>query len=288
MRSIRSFALLMSMFMCCAPLAAAPDAALVAPQDLILAIRAKDDEATKAAAARLQAAAEAGDSFAMYDIGSLHRQSGRKGAAVFAYDPGKALKWLTRAFDGGRLTAAYKIALTYAAIGDDMEAMGWAQVYSHFMRPIEQRQDRQSPLRLVLLNDLYARIGSDREDAIEARLMTLLDKHGPPFEAARERAPRRHPDWIADEDECEVTVPPGGAQAAVRIPGNGLVEYLVAIDARGRPTKSAALDATPQPMLERDLRPLVQRIDCRAQGRTRYLFQNFQLESGARLRLDGD
>lgn len=288
MSPIRPFALFLSMFVCCASLAAAPGAAMVAPLDLILAIRAQNDEATKAAAARLQAAAEAGDSFAMYDVGSLHRQSGRKGAAVFAYDPGKALKWLTRAFDGGRLTAAYKIALTYAAIGDDMEAMGWAQVYSHFMRPIEQRQDRQSPLRLALLNDLYARVGRDREDAIEARLMTLLDKHGPRFEAARDRAPRRHPDWIADADECAVTLPPEGARAEVRIPGNGLVEYLVAIDARGRPTELAALDATPQPMLERDLRPLVRRIDCKAQGRTRYLFQNFQLESGPGLRLDGD
>ena len=188
MPPIRPIALCLSMFVCCASLAATPGTAMVAPQDLILAIRAQNDEATKAAAARLQAAAEAGDSFAMYDVGSLHRQSGRKGAAVFAYDPGKALKWLTRAFDSGRLTAAYKIALTYAAIGDDMEAMGWAQVYSHFMRPIEQRQDRQSQLRLALLNDLYARVGHDREDAIEERLMTLLDKHGPSFEAARDRA----------------------------------------------------------------------------------------------------
>lgn len=147
----------------------------IAPADLMLVIRAKDDDATKAAAARLQAAADAGNSFAMYDVGSLHRQSSRKGAAVFAYDPGKALKWLTRAFDGGRLTAAYKVALTYAAIGDDMEAMGWAQVYTHFVRPTEKRSGRQIQFRLALLNDLYARIGRDREDAIESRLMTLLD-----------------------------------------------------------------------------------------------------------------
>lgn len=146
----------------------------IAPADLMLVIRANDDDATKAAAARLQAA-DAGNSFAMYDVGSLHRQSSRKGAAVFAYDPGKALKWLTRAFDGGRLTAAYKVALTYAAIGDDMEAMGWAQVYTHFVRPTEKRSGRQIQFRLALLNDLYARIGRDREDAIESRLMTLLD-----------------------------------------------------------------------------------------------------------------
>jgi len=53
--------------------------------------------------------------------------------------------------------------------------MGWAQVYTHFVRPTEKRSGRQIQFRLALLNDLYARIGRDREDAIESRLMTLLD-----------------------------------------------------------------------------------------------------------------
>ncbi|HQW82751.1 MAG TPA: hypothetical protein PLQ74_12910, partial [Pseudomonadota bacterium] len=117
---------------------AAATTTLVAPADLMLAIRAKDDAATRAAAVRLQASADAGGSHAMYDIGSLYRQSSRKGAAVFAYDPGKALKWLTRAFSAGRLTAAYKVALVYSQIGDDMEAMGWAQLYSQYVRPSER------------------------------------------------------------------------------------------------------------------------------------------------------
>ena len=78
---------------------AAATTTLVAPADLMLAIRAKDDAATRAAAVRLQASADAGGSHAMYDIGSLYRQSSRKGAAVFAYDPGKAL--MSRAMGPG-------------------------------------------------------------------------------------------------------------------------------------------------------------------------------------------
>ena len=260
----------------------------IAPADLMLVIDAKNEEATKAAAARIQAAADAGNSFAMYDVGSLHRQSSRKGAAVFAYDPGKALKWLTRAFDGGRLTAAYKVALTYAAIGDDMEAMGWAQVYTHFVRPTEKRSGRQIQFRLALLNDLYARIGRDREDAIESRLMTLLDKHGPSYEAGARRNEPRHPDWIDDEDDCKLTELPIRHNEPVRQPVDGLVEYLVEIDEQGRPGTFAALDSAPQAMIERDLRDHVQRLDCKPQRRTRYAFQNFQLQYGSRLRLESD
>ncbi|MBL0041853.1 MAG: hypothetical protein IPP28_12600 [Xanthomonadales bacterium] len=263
-------------------------AAPIAPGDLMLVIGAKNDEATKAAAARIQSAADAGNSFAMYDVGSLHRQSSRKGAAVFAYDPGKALKWLTRAFDGGRLTAAYKVALTYAAIGDDMEAMGWAQVYTHFVRPTEKRSGRQIQFRLALLNDLYARIGRDREDAIESRLMTLLDKHGPSYEAGVRRNEPRHPDWIDDEDDCKLTELPIRHNEPVRQPVDGLVEYLVEIDTQGRPGAFVALDSAPQAMIERDLRDLVQRLDCKPQRRTRYAFQNFQLQYGSRLRLESD
>lgn len=278
---------LLAASLCCAAdhsMAAAP----IAPGDLMLVIGAKNDEATKAAAARIQSAADAGNSFAMYDVGSLHRQSSRKGAAVFAYDPGKALKWLTRAFDGGRLTAAYKVALTYAAIGDDMEAMGWAQVYTHFVRPTEKRSSRQIQFRLALLNDLYARIGRDREDAIESRLMTLLDKHGPIYEAGVRRNEPRHPDWIDDEDDCKLTELPIRHNEPVRQPVDGLVEYLVEIDTQGRPGAFVALDSAPQAMIERDLRDLVQRLDCKPQRRTRYAFQNFQLQYGSRLRLESD
>jgi hypothetical protein len=267
-------------------LSAAADAPVVAPHDLMLVIGAGNDDATHDAAARIQAAADAGNSYAMYDIGSLHRQSSRKGAAVFAYDPGKALKWLTRAFDGGRLTAAYKIALTYAAIGDDMEAMGWAQMYGHFVRPSEQRSGRQIQFRLSLLNDLYARVGRDRESAIEARLMTLLDKHGQSYEDGLRRSEPRHPDWVDDEDGCKLTPLPIHYEKPMRQPDDGLVEYLVEIDTEGRPGAFAALDSTPQAMIERDLRDQVQRLDCKPLRRTRYAFQNFHLQVGPRLQLE--
>lgn len=266
---------------------AAETTTLVAPADLMLAIRAKDDAATRDAAARLQAIADAGGSHAMYDIGSLYRQSSRKGAAVFAYDPGKALKWLTRAFDSGRLTAAYKVAITYASIDDDMEAIGWAQVYSHYIQPREKSGSQQQ-LRLALLNDLYARIGRNRESAIDARLMSLLDKHGPDYEASQRRDEPMHPDWIADGDECKVTKPLKGKPEKTRIPEVGLVEYLVAIDTRGQPGDFVALDSAPHAMLERDLRAVVMRLDCKPQAGTRYVFQNVHLQLASSLELDND
>lgn len=267
----------------------APTAAAVAPKDLLLVIRAADDEATHAAAARILAAAESGNSFAMYDIGSLHRQSRREHAAEFAYDPGKALQWLTRAFDDGRLTAAYKIALTYASLGDDMEAMGWAQLYSHYLRPSEQKSGKPQQLRLALLNDLYSRIGRDREDAIKARLMALLDKHGAKFEENRKQDEPRHPDWIAEANGCKRTRRPRGEAVQVRVEGHALIEYLVEIEPNGQVRDFAALDSAPSAMHERDLRPLVHRIACQpGNGAARYTFNVLELRGTRTLALSQD
>lgn len=266
-----------------------PAASAVSPQDLLLAIRAADDEATHAAAARILAAAESGNSFAMYDIGSLHRQSRREQAAEFAYDPGKALQWLTRAFDDGRLTAAYKIALTYASLGDDMEAMGWAQMYSHYLRPSEQESGKPQQLRLALLNDLHARIGRDREDAIEARLMALLDKHGAKFEENRKQDEPRHPDWIVEANGCKRTRRPKGEAVQVRVEGHALVEFLVEIEPNGQVGDFAALDSAPSAMHERDLRPLVHRIACQpGNGAARYTFNVLELRGTRTLALSQD
>lgn len=267
----------------------APSVAAVAPKDLLLVIRADDDDATHGAAARLLAAAEAGNSFAMYDIGSLHRQSRRKNAAAFAYDPGKALRWLTRAFDGGRLTAAYKISLTHAALGDDMEAMAWAQVYSHYMHAAEQKRGQPQQLRLALLNDLYSRVGRDREEAIRKRTIALLEQHGPRFEDRSKHADPLHPEWIRDAATCQVKELPKGLRPAVRVPASGMVEYLVEIESDGSPGEFVSLDAAPHPMHARDLRQLVSRVECQpATTAPRYVFQNFTLQFGPRLRLIED
>lgn len=284
-RSLLGFALMLGI----GPLlAGARDAAPLNPDDLMRVIRAEDDPATHAAAARVQAAAESGNSYAMYDLGSLYRQSSRKGKPVFAYDPGKSLKWLVAAFDGGRTTAAYKIALVYAELGDDMEAMGWAQVYSHYLHPEEERTGKQQQLRLALLNDLYARIGTDHKDAIEARLMTLLDRHAAKFEANVKRNELLDDRWTRDDDDCKLTNPPDGHRAGLRAPGYGLVEFLVAIDHDGSTGEFAALDAAPVAMHDQDLRQLVSRLRCDPDRRARYAFQIFNVQDDPELRLEND
>lgn len=257
----------------------AADAVPVAPADLMLVIRAKNDQATRDAATRIEAAAEAGNSFAMYDIGSLHRQSSRKGAAVFAYDPGKSLKWLTRAFSAGRLTAAYKIALIYSEIGDDMEAMGWAKLYSQFVRPSERTVGQQQ-LRLALMDELYRRIGRDREEAIDARKMTLIDRHGRDHEANQKVAAIQHPDWAERGLRCEPAPAAESLASRLQLPGHSLIEFLVKVDAKGKVDDYATFDAAPYAVSERDLRALMKDLACPAgRNRDQYLFHFVQVRS---------
>lgn len=258
---------------------AAVDAPAVAPGDLMLVIEAKNDEATKAAAARIQAAADAGNSYAMYDIGSLHRQSSRKGAAVFAYDPGKSLKWLTRAFAAGRLTAAYKVALVYAQIGDDMEAMGWAQLYSQYVRPSERSGSvGQQQLRLALIDDLYARVGRDREDAIDARRMTLMDRHGRDHLANQDRAEAQHADWAPRGTRCTATAAADSLANQLQLPGHSLIEFLIEVAPNGGVARYAVLDAAPFAVNERDLKALVEGLSCPDARAGQYLFHFVQVQ----------
>lgn len=251
----------------------------IAPADLMLVIDAKNEEATKAAAARIQAAADAGNSYAMYNIGSLHRQSSRKGAAVFAYDPGKSLKWLTRAFAAGRLTAAYKVALVYAQIGDDMEAMGWAQLYSQYVRPSERSGSvGQQQLRLALIDDLYARIGRDREDAIEARRMTLMDRHGRDHLANQDRAESQHGDWATRGARCTATAAANSLSNQLQLPGHSLIEFLIEVAPNGGVARYAVLDAAPFAVAERDLKALVEGLSCPDARTGQYLFHFVQVQ----------
>jgi hypothetical protein len=256
--------------------AAAPSA--IAPQDLMLVIRAGSDADTAAAAQRIQAAAEAGNSYAMYNVGSLHRQSSRKGAAVFAYDPGKSLKWLTRAFAAGRLTAAYKAALVYAQIGDDMEAMGWAQLYSEFVRPSERTVGQQQ-LRLALQDELYGRVGRDRPDAIEARKMTLMDRHGRDHKANQDRVDAQHPDWAPRGTRCTAPASADDLAKRLKLPGHSLIEYLIKVSANGRPESFAVLDAAPHAVAEADLAALIQDLNCEDAEPGQYLFHFVQVRS---------
>ncbi len=251
----------------------------IAPADLMLVIDAKNEEATKAAAARIQAAADAGNSYAMYNIGSLHRQSSRKGAAVFAYDPGKSLKWLTRAFAAGRLTAAYKVALVYAQIGDDMEAMGWAQLYSQYVRPSERSGSvGQQQLRLALIEDLYARIGRDREDAIDARRMTLMDRHGRDHLANQDRAEPQHADWAPRGTRCTASAEADRLANRLQLPGHSLIEFLIEVAPQGGVARYGVLDAAPFAVAERDLQALVDGLSCPDARAGQYLFHFVQVQ----------
>jgi hypothetical protein len=272
----------------CPTLVAAADAAPVAPADLMLVVAAKNDAATKDAAKRIEASAEAGNSYAMYNIGSLHRQSSRKGAAVFAYDPGKSLKWLTRAFSAGRLTAAYKVALIYSEIGDDMEAMGWAQLYSQYVRASE-RTTGQQQLRLALIEELYRRIGRDRADAIEARKMTLMDRHGHDHETNQKNSEPQHADWAERGLRCEASAAATDLASKLQLPGHSLIEFLVKVDGRGKVDAFATFDAAPYAVSERDLRALMKDLSCPpAPGRAHYLFHFVQVRSPSTQELTED
>lgn len=266
--------------------------AAVAPEDLALTIRAHNDEATRAAAARILAAAEGGNSIAMYDLGSLQRQSKRKGAAVASYDLDQAISWLTRAFDQGRITAAYKLSLAYAESGQPLEAMAWTQVFSYYTLHQRDPQGSEEPssahrnLVAAALKAAYERLDRSQEAAIRERTIALLEAHGPQFESNRGRVEPQHVGWALGADHCKFARPVKGSWVVSRTPTTGLVEFLVAVQPNGGAAEVVALDSAPEPMHERQLRALAQRVTCTdASDQTRYLFQNFTFHAGPRLEL---
>jgi hypothetical protein len=222
----------------------------------------------------------------MYDLGSLQRQSRRKGAAVAPYDLERSITWLTQAFERGRVTAAYKLSLAHADSGNPLEAMAWAQVFSYYRREDTKTAGPDDQLVAALLKDAYARLDRGQEAGIRERTIALLETHGPAFEANRAHPEPRHVDWAVGADQCEFLRPMNGSWVTARTETTGLVEFLVAIKPGGGAAEVVALDSAPESMHERELRALAQRVHCSTPSdQTRYLFQDFTFRAGPRLKL---
>jgi hypothetical protein len=274
------------------PATAEPTVPAVSANDLAALISEPQSEAANAAAARLLRAAEAGNSFAMYDIGSLARQTERSGASSIAYDPGMALKWLTRAFDHGRLMASYKLALTYRDIGDTLEAMAWAQVYAHYQDEISRTESRtpsnvdaapkqrSDGMVASLMAGLYAELGADKSESIRLRTIALLQEHGPRFEPAYKRGV--DPAHLGDIPRIEGCVPPKRMPRGIwqhgRIKDSAPVEALIQIDAEGRPLQVHLFDFSRKALNAASTMKLVMTYRCPAAASSRWTFVNMALD----------
>ncbi len=264
-------------------LASAPSLAAVpavSGGDLAILISAPESAPALDAAARLRQAAESGNSFAMYDLGSLSRQHERKRDSALGYDPGLALKWLLQAFRNGRDLAAYKLALTYRDIGDTLEAMAWIQVYSHYNIGPKTKSDGAAA---SLMASLYDELGEDPHEAIRQRTISLLHQHGPHHEAASKRgidAASLGDIALMDENCRWPKKLPRGLWQRGRIRESAYVEALVRIDDAGKPSEVHLMDYARRALHPATTRDLVLRYRCpiAADGQPYWMFINMSLD----------
>lgn len=192
----------------------------------------------------MQESAAAGNSYAMYNLGSLARQARFKDDPVTRYDPGAALMWLTRAFDHGRITAAFKLAVVHRDLGDNVEAMAWLQVYTYYMKGHHLPADKQRPLPkrgavVALLATLQAETKATPEETIRQRTIVLLSEHGTRYE-------RAVPTPTEGIEGCRMRPPPKGFRNSVaRRVDASLVELVAVVEPDGSAREMAVLDSTP-------------------------------------------
>jgi hypothetical protein len=214
---------------------------------------------------RLEAAAQAGDATAAYVIGSLYRRGADYEGLLLVRNPGRALKWLNAAAQGGELNAFAKLAATYAEMGEPLEAMSWAQAYDYFLQNDPAcRKPCTDAYATALLGRLFAALPADAEARIRDRTRALLVRVGPRFELARRRK--------AKDAGLE---PPSYAGARYRVKATGLgsaalAEYVVRIGADGRVRDAWLLDALPALEAAAPLEPHVRALPFGAAGSERY------------------
>ncbi|AVP97638.1 hypothetical protein C7S18_10700 [Ahniella affigens] len=211
------------------------------------------------ALAALKQHAEAGNSFAMYDLGSLVHQTRFKDDAVIRPDPGAALMWLTRAFDNGRFTAAFKLATVHRELGDHLEAMAWLQVYTYYWKGGNRTAQRSLPTSGAaawLMARLQAELKSVPEESIRQRTIALLEAHGTKFEQA--------PATPSDSAEgCDVRPPPKGFRFdGSRRHDPSIVELVARIAPDGSASESFVMDSVPDPMAAKMARQFAFAIRC--------------------------
>ncbi len=252
----------------------------VSGRDLATLISAPESAPALEAAARLRHAAESGNSFAMYDLGSLSRQHERKSGSALGYDPGLALKWLLQAFRNGRDLAAYKLALTYRDIGDTLEAMAWIQVYSHYNIGPKTKSDGAAA---SLMASLYDELGDDQREAIRQRTISILQQYGPQHEAASKLGidPAILGDIALMNEGCSWPKKlPRGLWQRGRIRESAYVEALVRIDDAGKPSEVHLMDYARRALHPATTRDLVLRYRCpiAADGQPYWMFINMSLD----------
>ena len=199
--------------------------------------------------ARAQECAAQGEALSAYVLGSLYRQPGRLPGVLDA-DPGRALQLLIQAAGGGERLAFAKVAETYLALGDNFEAMAWAQAYAH----LEKAEDGQaSGYAANLVQRIQAALGDAVGTAVDERAKAIIARDGVAYAQARAAASKApDPDELVPDTRRrsrEVESNP-----RIRVPDSGFVEFVLDVGPDGHVINVRVLDATPASNLSRDLR----------------------------------
>lgn len=191
--------------------------------------------------AELRHRAETGDAWSAYVLAALYRHGREHPAQLLEQDLEQAEHWLIQAAYRGQMWALPKLVDLKTEQGDLMTAMAWAQVYAQFVK--NHLKSKRTDYSALLIAQLFARMpGLDRA-ALEGAVSALLAEHGEQLERAAPLWRLACCEW---PDGLEVAKPARRGLMLHREDGdNILVEYAIAVNAKGKVADIWILDALP-------------------------------------------
>jgi hypothetical protein len=224
-------------------------------------------EVRRAAWEQYEQAANAGDRYQQYILGSLYRVGKQIPGALVARDDAKARLYLSNAAAHGELHAMAKMAEILLEEKDAFNAMVWAQVYGHYALESDAQMPSSSK-RGGYFADLLHRIStvldSGRMPEVSTHVAAFLDAHDGDIRSGMN----------ATQDDYESGDTHGNNQTPTRfLPmvaqlaqhrRDCFVEYLVEFAADGSAKQAWLLDALPDVSVGEGLRTVAMRARVNA------------------------
>ena len=231
--------------------APAPDPGGALPYDArILFDRAQGQERQREEAERVRTAAKQGDAHAQYLLGTLYRLGMHHPAKVFERDDEKAWIYLSNAATGGQLYAMAAAAELELGRKRWMEAMVWAQAYTHYeallVNDPDSGQTDSQPYAAYLIQRAFEELGRSDEvrkqiaehlgafvQAYDEKVRNGLLQHGPQYGSGAPlkqqfEGKRYFDDFLSKEEQRLKT--PGWALFLIGVDGKGTIKKAIVID----------------------------------------------------------
>lgn len=241
--------------------------------DLLLDAR-RDAPEREAALRRLIAAADSGDGYAQYVLGSLYRLGDRHPAQLLGRDESRAALYLSNAAVQGWVIALAAMAELRLDQGNAREAIVWTQLYIHYdaIRAADYpvAPDSRRAYAASLLHRCSQKLTLDEAlaDAIDADVAAFVDRHGASMETGN--TDRQE----ADED-TSLGVPrlPAGMKElasgsrATGLDAPGMAMYLIGVNQAGRVEHVHVIDSLPDHRVAAALRRHARQLRLPAKDR---------------------